>query len=75
MKKIIGKYTAKRVALSDISKYLQENDIKLHGWNMDIWIVTPRQIDNAETARLNKELGLHKINKFGTRPIINKIKK
>ena len=71
MKKIIGKYTAKRVACSDISKYFETNGISTHDCNNDIWVITPRFIDNSETARLNKELGLHKINKFGTRPINN----
>lgn len=40
--------------------------------NQDVWIVTPKRMQNKETRKLNSQLGLHKINKFWIRVSRNK---
>jgi hypothetical protein len=58
--------SARGVALRDISIYLRKIGIKPgNAKQEDIWYVFPYQFNNKETRRLNAELGIHKVNKFG----------
>jgi LEA14-like dessication related protein len=61
-----------RIAMKDISEYLHNQDIKIVDENQDVWIVTPKRMQNKETRKLNAKLGLHKINKFWIRVSRNK---
>jgi LEA14-like dessication related protein len=61
-----------RIAMKDISEYLYNQDIKIVDENQDVWIVTPKRMQNKETRKLNSQLGLHKINKFWIRSSRNK---
>lgn len=51
-----------RMAFADISDYLKEEGAIAYGEH-EVWVVTPNALDTKETRRLNKELGLHKVNK------------
>lgn len=51
-----------RMAFADISDHLKEEAAFSYGEN-DVWVVTPNALDTKETRKLNKELGLHKVNK------------
>jgi hypothetical protein len=65
MSNLIGEYTPYRIAFKDISEYLKtQNQTSGNG---DIWVVTPKQMRTKENIRLNKELGLHSINKYWLR--------
>ena len=57
--------TASMAALIDISKYLLENNTKIltkKNQDVEIWTVTPKRLFTKEQRRLNKKLGIHKIN-------------
>jgi len=53
---------AEQQACHDISEYLKKHNIKIHDKNYDIWVVTPNRLKKKEQRRLNRLLGLHKIN-------------
>ena len=57
--------TARKIAFKDISEYIADNNIKVLGYDHDVWYVTPSIMFTKKTRFLNKLLGLHKINKFG----------
>ena len=63
------------VAFRDISEYIR-NEYKEIINRSDIiwyhWIVTPSFMKNAETRRLNAELGIKNINYFGNKNGIRK---
>lgn len=59
-----------RMAFADISDYLKEEASFSYGEH-DVWVVTPNALDTKETRRLNKELGLHKVNKTNHHKIKN----
>ena len=50
------------VALRDISEYMRKNNIKIKDKNNDVWIVTSHFMDNSKQRRLNRDLGIHKVN-------------
>lgn len=58
----IGLFGPARVAMRDISEYLRNQNLLIFDENDDVWVVTPERMNNKETRKLNKELGLHKIN-------------
>lgn len=54
---------ASRVAFKDITEYLNENGRE--SLFDEVWYVTPNEMNSKETRALNRELGIHKINKYG----------
>lgn len=52
-------------AFQDISEEIRKSDLKLIDENDDVWIVTPSRMDNKETRRMNKELGINRLNYLG----------
>ena len=62
--KLIGVDIPYRIAMKDISNYLKENYFVRDEYQ-DVWFVTPSFMMNKESRKLNKKLGLHKINKYG----------
>jgi|694.fasta_scaffold56089_9 hypothetical protein len=62
--KLIGVDIPYRIAMKDISNYLKENYFVRDEYQ-DVWFVTPYYMMNKESRKLNKKLGLHKINKYG----------
>ena len=55
--------SAMQLALKDISRYIIEKEIKVMDSYGDVWYVTSIKLLNKETRRLNKKLGINKINK------------
>ena len=53
----------KTEAFHDIAEWLKEEDIKIMDGNHDVWVVTGARLDTKEQRDLNKELGIHKVNK------------
>lgn len=64
---LIGSDNPYKIAMKDISDYLRSQKLQIIDDKGDVWIVTPIKMANKETRKLNKELGLHKINKLGRR--------
>jgi hypothetical protein len=64
---LIGSDIPYRIAMKDISEYLHSQNLHLADENGDVWVVTPSRLFNKETRKLNNELGLHKVNKYGNR--------
>lgn len=62
---LIGKNTAFKFAMRDISEYLHTKNWGYVDGYGDVWAVTPQAMKNKETNELNRKLGLHKINKHG----------
>ena len=65
---------ASRVAFRDISQNLREiykDVVAERGESFEEWVVTPEFFNNKDTRRLNRELGVSKVNYLGNR---NKIK-
>jgi len=52
------------IAIRDISKYLKEKYPLTGGLRggEDIWIVSASSVYNKENIRLNRQLGIHKLN-------------
>jgi len=58
----------KHTAFNDIQKEIKRMvslDVfhKNHEKSKDVWTYSPYKLDNKETRRLNRQLGIHKINK------------
>lgn len=69
-------FAVRYLAIRDITEHI----IKLRKINncynkKESYIVTPKMIFGKESCRLNAELGVHKINKFGDKNIKGKNKK
>lgn len=54
--------TVTNIAMKDIQEYLEKN-FKIGGRYAN-YIITNEHLFTSESKRLNKELGIHKINKF-----------
>jgi hypothetical protein len=63
----IGDDLPYRVALKDIAEYLTQHKMNKRDEHGDIWNVTAKQMANKQVRRMNIELGVHKVNKFGSR--------
>lgn len=65
---LIGSYTPYRMAMRDISKYLKSQNLKIFDGE-DVWVATPNTMlmFRKDMALMNRELGLHIINKCGER--------
>jgi hypothetical protein len=64
------KNSARITALKDISNEIKSKDLmEMTNYTIgdvvfyEIWTVTPTYLDNKETRRLNRELGLWSVNK------------
>ena len=55
--------SVRRLALRDISQYLNSERGLPRGKIKDIWTVSSRALDTPEQRYLNRLLGIHKINK------------
>jgi len=51
------------IAQHDISKYINPTGTIDMDENGDIWVVNANRLFNKESKRLNRELGVHKVNK------------
>jgi hypothetical protein len=58
--------SVERLALRDISAYMDEINASIHGENHDIWVVTSKHLCNPHVRKLNRELGLNTLN-YGKR--------
>lgn len=56
------KNSAFNVAKRDISADIRSQKLKIKDNYKDVWVVTPHRIATKTTIRLNRELGLHKVN-------------
>lgn len=54
--------TVSQVALRDIAEYTKGTLYNNIDSNGDVWIVTAKQLQTKENRRLNKELGISKVN-------------
>lgn len=50
-------------ALRDISKYLDERGLLPKPFSKETWIVSSDRINNKQQRKLNKELGIHVVNR------------
>ena len=50
------------MALQDISKYMNEEKIKIVDKNNDVLVVSASMLDSIENRKLNRKLGLNKVN-------------
>lgn len=71
---LIGSNRPSLIAMKDISEYLHSQNLQIVDENNDVWVVTPSRMANKETRRLNIELGLHKVNKYGNRNWMARLK-
>lgn len=55
--------SAMHLALRDIADYLYAEYPDLKNNHADRYVVTPHYLMNKEIRRLNRDLGLHKVNK------------
>lgn len=55
--------TAKHMAFDHMIQHFNELKIPKKCINHDVWFVFPTRIDSKQTIKLNRELGVHKINK------------
>ena len=53
----------KIIALKDISKEVTPVITRNSNGSFDYWVVCANRLDSIETRKLNRLLGLHKINK------------
>jgi len=75
MKKYDQSNNVRVCVMHDISEYIKESNQKIIGENKEVLIVTPNLLFTKENRKLNAELGLHKVNKFGEKMIRPKSKK
>jgi ribosomal protein L18E len=54
--------SARIMALKDIAEWMREQKIQKHDEHGDIWVVSAYALDTPEQRRLNKELGVSKVN-------------
>jgi hypothetical protein len=53
----------KQIALRDIRASLGDTIKVNHNRHREVWVVSTNVLDSKQTAILNRQLGLHKINK------------
>ncbi len=54
-----------RIALKDMAEDRRKQNIHVMDKECNVWIITGEQLFTKESRRLNAELGLRSINKFG----------
>jgi hypothetical protein len=52
-----------KLAFKDISNHIRCLKLKIVDEKGDVWVVTPNALNTKDIRKLNKKLGLHKINK------------
>tara|TARA_B110000902_G_C14095796_1_gene508709 strand:+ start:311 stop:547 length:237 start_codon:yes stop_codon:yes gene_type:complete len=55
------------VAFRDISEHIREKASSPIGFENDVWQSTPRKMNNKETRRLNKLLGISNVNYYNNK--------
>lgn len=55
------------MALTDIRRYMKEQNIQIQDDHGDVWIVTANTIDCPEQRRLNAMLGVNRVNYYGNK--------
>jgi ribosome biogenesis SPOUT family RNA methylase Rps3 len=59
--KIMDK-TVKIIALKDIAEWMKTQNIQIRDEHGDVWVVTASKIDTPKQRKLNRELGISKVN-------------
>lgn len=54
--------SVRRIALRDISEWMKEQNIQIYDEHGDVWVVSATRIGTPEQSKLNKELGVSKVN-------------
>lgn len=54
--------SVRRIALRDISEWMREQKIEIQDEHGDVWAVTANRVGTPEQSKLNKELGVSKVN-------------
>ena len=54
--------TVRRIALRDISEWMKEQNIQIKDEHGDVWVVSANRIGTPEHSKLNRELGVSKVN-------------
>jgi len=52
----------KSIALKDIADYMRDQNIQIRDEAGDVWVVTASRMDCPEQRKLNRELGVSKVN-------------
>ena len=52
----------KSIALKDIADYMRDQNIQIQDEAGDVWVVTASRMDCPEQRKLNRELGVSKVN-------------
>ena len=60
---MINTNSPRRNAMHDLSNYIIEKKISTFDGNYDAWFVTQKYLDTKENRKLNRLLGIHRVNK------------
>ena len=52
----------RRIALEDIAEWMRTQNIRMQDEHGDVWVVSASRVDTPEQGKLNKELGVNKVN-------------
>ena len=52
----------KRIALADIAEWMRTQNIRIKDEHGDVWVVNTSTLSTPEQTKLNKELGVNKVN-------------
>ena len=52
----------KRIALADIAEWMRTQNIRMQDEHGDVWVVNTSALSTPEQTKLNKELGVNKVN-------------
>ena len=58
----ILKTSPKNIALHDIAEWMKQQNIQIKDKVGDVWVISAWKIDCKEQRKLNKELGVNKVN-------------
>ena len=59
--------TVSQVAFKDIQDWINFNGLTIMDGNKDVWVVTPSRLVNKSQRKLNRDLGVSKLNYNGIR--------
>lgn len=54
--------SVRRIALKDIAEWMKEQNIQIQDEHGDVWVVSANRIGTPEQSKLNKELGVSRVN-------------
>ena len=63
----ILKTSPKNIALHDIAEWMKQQNIQIKDKVGDVWVISAWKIDCKEQRKLNKELGVSKVNYSGNK--------